>query len=71
MIIVKEASLLGNNLHPYKEEVLRNASITSGTITGFVPVAGGWRSGDTYWKGEMPPTQTSIEDMWSYTVLAY
>ena len=63
LIVVKEAFLLGNNLQPYKEEALRNAPIIRGTISGFLPVAGGWRSGDTYWKGEMLPTQINIEDM--------
>ena len=63
LIIVKEAYNLGNNLQPFKEEVLRNSSIISGTISGYVPVDGGWRSGDTFWKGETLPTQTAINDM--------
>jgi putative ABC transport system permease protein len=63
LIVVKEAFLLGNNLQPFKEEVQRNSSISSGTISGFLPVTGGWRSGDTFWRGEAPPAQTSIQDM--------
>ncbi|KAH0533956.1 hypothetical protein FGG08_007424 [Glutinoglossum americanum] len=63
LIIVKEAFLLGNNLQPFKEEALRNSAISSGTISGFLPVAGGWRGNDTYWKDGVSPTQTNIQDM--------
>jgi putative ABC transport system permease protein len=63
LIIVKEAYNLENNLQPFKEEVLRNTSIVSGTVSGYVPVAGGWRNGDTFWKGEGQPSQTAISDM--------
>jgi putative ABC transport system permease protein len=63
LIVVKEAFLLGNNLQPFKEEVLRNASISSGTISGFLPVDGGWRSNNTFWKDEVLPDQVKIEEM--------
>jgi putative ABC transport system permease protein len=63
MIVVKEAHLLEKNIQAYKEEVLRNTSITHGTISGYLPVAGGWRNSDTHWKGEAPPNQTNIDDM--------
>jgi putative ABC transport system permease protein len=63
LIVVKEAFSLGNNLLPFKEEALRNTSILSGTISGYLPVAGGWRSRDTYWNGEATPTQTNLQDM--------
>jgi putative ABC transport system permease protein len=62
LIVVKEAFLLGNNLQPFKEAVLRNSSIISGTISGYLPV-GGWRGSDTYWKDGVLPTQTNIQDM--------
>lgn len=63
LIVVKEAFLLGANLHAFKEEVLRNTSIREGTISGYLPVAGSWRSSDTYWKDGVLPTQTNIQDM--------
>ena len=63
LVIVKEAYNLGNSLQPFKDEVLRNSFIMSGTVSGYVPVDGGWRSGDTFWKGETPPTQAAINDM--------
>ena len=63
MIVVKEASLLEDHVQSYKEEVLRNTSISNGTISGYLPIAGGQRSGDTYWKGEGVPSQTNIENM--------
>jgi putative ABC transport system permease protein len=63
LIVVKEAFLLDNNLQPFKDEILRNSSISSGTISGYLPVAGGWRSSDTYWKDGVLPTQTNIQDM--------
>lgn len=63
LIVVKEAFLLGNNLQPFKDEVLRNTSVSSGTISGYLPVAGGWRGSDTYWKDGVSPGQTNIQDM--------
>jgi len=63
LIVVKEAFNLGNNLQPYKEEVLRNSFIVDGTVSGYVPVDGGWRNSDTFWKGEVLPAQTDIDGM--------
>ncbi len=63
LIVVKEAYALGNNIKPFKEEALRNSSINSGTISGYLPVAGGWRTSDTYWKDGVLPTQTNLKDM--------
>ncbi len=62
LVVVKEAFQLGNNLQPFKEEVLRNTSIMSGTISGYLPI-GGWRNSDTYWKDGVLPSQTNIQDM--------
>lgn len=63
LIVVKEAYLLGDNIQAFKDDVLRNSAIQSGTISGFIPVAGGWRSGDTYWKDGVAPTESNLEDM--------
>jgi putative ABC transport system permease protein len=63
LIIVKEVALLGSNIQAFKDEVLRNAVFTSATISGFVPVGGGWRSSDTYWKDGVAPAQNNIQDM--------
>ena len=47
LIVVKEAFLPGNNLLPFKNEMLRHSSIRSATVSGYLPVAGSWRRAAT------------------------
>lgn len=63
LIVVKDAFNLRNNLQPFKEEVKRNSAILAATVSGFLPVEGGRRNGDTFWAGEQPPSQTDVNDM--------
>lgn len=63
IIIVNDAELLGNNIRSFKEEVLRHNFIKSGTISGYFPVAGHWRSGDTFFKEGVQPSQDALEEM--------
>jgi putative ABC transport system permease protein len=54
VLVVKDASYLRSHLKEYKDEVLKNSFIQSGTITGFLPVSGTWRSRDTFWPEGVP-----------------
>lgn len=63
VIVVNEAFLLGKNLQAFKNEALENTAIQSGTISGYLPVSGSWRSNDTYWKGDGSPVQLALESM--------
>jgi putative ABC transport system permease protein len=63
VIIVNDAGSLGSNIKAYKQEMLRNSFIVSGTIAGYFPVAGHWRSGDTFFKEGAVPSQENMEKM--------
>lgn len=63
VIIVHEAHFLGNHIQAFKDEALQNNFITSGTITGYLPVAGTWRNNNTYWPEGKIPTGDDVEDM--------
>jgi putative ABC transport system permease protein len=63
VIIVRQARFLENHIQAFKDEVLQNSFITSGTITGYLPVAGTWRNNNTYWPEGKVPTGDDIEAM--------
>jgi putative ABC transport system permease protein len=63
LVLVKQAFLLGNNLTAFKNEMLRNSSVRSATVSGYLPVDGTWRSSDTFWNGSGVPTQVNLKEM--------
>ncbi len=63
VIVVKETSILGNNLEAFRNEVLKSSSISGATISSYLPVDGSWRSSDTFWKEGQQPTQENIDQM--------
>jgi len=63
LIVVKDAFNLRNNLQPFKETAKRNTAILSATVSGFLPVEGGRRNGDTFWAGDQAASQTDVNDM--------
>jgi putative ABC transport system permease protein len=63
VIVVKDAHLLGSNIRAFKEEMSRNNFITSGTISGFLPVDGSWRSSDTFFEEGVQLNQESLKHM--------
>jgi putative ABC transport system permease protein len=48
VITVEETYVLGDQLASFKNEILANSMILGGTISGYLPVSGGWRS-DSPW----------------------
>ena len=63
LVTVHETRLLGDKIQSFREEVMRNSMIVSGTISGYLPVADSWRGSDTYWKGEAVPPANEIEKL--------
>ena len=63
VIIVHEAHFLENHIQAFKDEALQNSFITSGTITGYLPVSGTWRNNNTYWPEGKIPTGDDVEEM--------
>ena len=63
VIVVHQAPLLDKHLQSFKDKALQNSFITSGTITGYLPVDGTWRNNNTYWPEGKTPTGEDIKDM--------
>jgi putative ABC transport system permease protein len=63
VLIVHETHFLGNSIQAFKDELLQNSSITSATISGFLPVSGTWRNNNTYWPEGKSPTGSDIQSM--------
>lgn len=63
VIIVKEAHLLGKKIRAFKNEVTGNSFIKSGSISGYLPVTGTWRGGDTFWKEGTVSAGNVVDDM--------
>lgn len=58
IITVDDVYALGDQAETFKREVLANSMMQSGTITGFLPVAGTWRSDTPWWVEGRDPQQT-------------
>ncbi len=60
VIEVNDAYALGDKRLAYKNELLKNSFIESGTITGYLPVSGGWRSDSPWWAEGKDPSQENM-----------
>jgi putative ABC transport system permease protein len=60
VIMISDVYALGNQTEVFKNEVLKNSVITDGTISGFIPVSGGWRSDDMHWPEGSQPTEENM-----------
>jgi putative ABC transport system permease protein len=60
VMVVHDAYALGNQLQSFKTEVLKDSRIASGTISGFLPVAGTNRSDNTHWPEGQSPTDENM-----------
>ncbi|MEJ0031397.1 MAG: hypothetical protein WDO15_13935 [Bacteroidota bacterium] len=49
MIVIRDAFNLKGHIQGYKEEVLKNSFVQSGTVSGYLPVSGTSRGNDTFW----------------------
>lgn len=68
IIVIKDAYGMANQLQSFKEEVLKDNRIQSGTISGFLPVAGTNRSDDTYWVEGTQPTADNMVSLQCWRV---
>ena len=58
IITVEDIYALGEQAETFKKEILSNSMMESGTITGYLPVAGTWRSDTPWWAEGKDPKQT-------------
>jgi putative ABC transport system permease protein len=68
VIMVSDVYALGKQTESFKNEVLKNSSIISGTISGFIPVSGGWRNDNTFWPEGTEPTEENMVGMQNWSV---
>jgi putative ABC transport system permease protein len=68
VLVVNDAYALGKNIQSFKDEVVKNNFIKSGSISGFLPVSGGWRSDNTYWPEGSEPTEETMVGMQTWDV---
>jgi putative ABC transport system permease protein len=60
VIMISDMYALGDQQEAFKNEVLKNSFITHGTISGYIPVEGGWRNDNTYWPEGSQPTEENM-----------
>lgn len=68
VIMIEDVYALGDQQETFKNEVLQNNKITSGTISGYIPVSVGWRNDNTYWPQGSEPTQENLVSLQSWSV---
>ena len=67
VIIIQDAYALQEKIQAFKDEILKNSFIQSGTITGFLPVQS-WRSDNTHWPEGSQPTQENMVGIQTWQV---
>lgn len=60
VVMVNDVSALGDQSEAFKNEILKNSFITHGTISGYIPVNGGWRNDSSYWPEGSEPTGENL-----------
>jgi putative ABC transport system permease protein len=68
VIVVEQAYLMGEQLESFKNSVLQDAGIISGTISGYLPVSGTNRSENSYWPGGKQMTQENLVSVQGWRV---
>lgn len=58
VITIDDVYALGDQAEAFKREILSNSMMESGTITGYLPVSGTWRSDTPWWAEGKDPKQT-------------
>jgi putative ABC transport system permease protein len=68
VIVIKDAYGIGDQVQSFKDEVLKDSRILSGTISGFLPVSGTSRSDNTHWPEGAQPTAENMVSMQCWRV---
>lgn len=68
VLIVNDAYALGKNLNAFKDQVAQNNFIKHGSISGFLPVSGGWRNDNTFWPEGSEPSETNMVGLQNWQV---
>ncbi len=68
VIMVSDAYLLGSNTESFKNEVLKNSAMVTGTLSSYVPVGIGSRNNNTFWPDNTPPTAENMVGLETWVV---
>ena len=63
VIVVNDATALRGTALDFKNKVLEHAAVVSGTISGYLPVEGYWRTNDTMWQEGKEVSANNLKDM--------
>lgn len=68
IIVVEDIHALEPNVESFKNTLLQNTAVKSATVSGFLPVAGSWRSDSGFWPEGESPDETNSVSMQIWTV---
>ncbi len=68
VIMIDDAYALGDKRVAFKEEIKRNSFIQQASITGFLPVAGTWRSDDPWWENGKEAAQENMVSIQNWQI---
>ena len=68
VIIIEDIQALGSNVEAFKNTLLQNSSISSATVSGFLPVSGTYRSDSGFWPEGEEHTETNSVSMQIWSV---
>lgn len=68
VLVVKDAYGLGDQIQSFKDEVLKDSRVISGTISGFLPVTGTNRSDNAHWPEGKQPTEENLVSLQCWRV---
>jgi putative ABC transport system permease protein len=65
IVMIQGSNVLGNNVKSFKNELSKQASVKSVSISDYLPVAGTKRNGNSFWKeGKMKEESGIIAQLW-------
>jgi putative ABC transport system permease protein len=68
VLVINNAYALRNQIQTFKDEVMKNNFIQSGTLSGFLPVSGTWRNDNTFWPEGAQPAQENMVGLQNWSV---
>jgi putative ABC transport system permease protein len=68
VIMVDDLYALGDKRITFKESVMQNSNITNGTISGYLPVSGTWRSDTPWWAEGKDVAQENMVSLQNWVI---
>jgi putative ABC transport system permease protein len=68
VVTVDDAYALGSNIQAYKNEVMKSSLMEHATVTGYLPVDGGWRNDNPWWAQGKPAVQENMVSTQNWAV---